>query len=235
MKDIYENETKQLEPQLRKDLLPDKQYEWYQTNVSSLNTTGQLALILPKLHDELQKFHIAFYSLNNTPTQRHVNPNLLGTRSKFLVKMDQQIRGLLCEVETELEAWNMTLPHVYKLPDLSTKKMIDYTGIQVQDSRVLRPYETFIKEWKHALGCALRRQRPNCNSARYTSLNPNVRHNKKNQGKKKKNVGKKNVKAWKGQGTQISVSRKKVPKAAGRRKAKVIRRKLTGNKQRKTH
>ncbi|XP_012281342.1 uncharacterized protein LOC105700245 [Orussus abietinus] len=102
---------------------------------------------LPKLHQDLQKFAVAFEELVKDETDPGVRSALVATKSYLLV--------MLCEVESNL----VVLPHL-QLPARVQRSIMsdterdpeDDTRRLIRDWGVLLKYKDYLHAWKHVFG-----------------------------------------------------------------------------------
>lgn len=84
--------TKQLKDQYNLPWLPEKQYEWYHTEVYCLDKAEKAEVVLPRLHDTLQRFAITFLRLQSFSLESHFDKSFLSRRNKIVKAMYDQIR-----------------------------------------------------------------------------------------------------------------------------------------------
>ncbi|XP_015511039.1 uncharacterized protein LOC107217868 [Neodiprion lecontei] len=223
---IYSKVTKELKTQYSLPWLPKGQLEWYHKEAWCLEKAKKAQIALPKLHDTLQRFAITFYHLKSFELDSHFNTNARGKRNKIIEAMYHNIIRMLCEVETAIVILGIELPSSYEAaivtesPDWTEKG--DFTRMLVQDSGVIQLYKGFLRDWMVAFWnlAATLKDTKVCDPLNPPPLETIRRRNK--QGKKGKNVR-----------VQKSGRRNKRP-GQGRGQRRGSRRKLTGNKQRKT-
>lgn len=145
---------------------------------------------------------------------------------------------MLCEVETAITTLGIELPASHKAaivtesPHWTTKA--DFTRMLVQDSGILRLYQIFLNDWVRVFRNATATGPGTCDPTK--PKEPVVRPKKqkkiqqaKNNSGKKKIVGRKRLGIRNG-----GTVKRPLATNGGRTRAKGLRRKLDGNKQRKT-
>ncbi|XP_046749841.1 uncharacterized protein LOC124413357 [Diprion similis] len=223
--EIYSKVTKELKTQYSLPWLPKNQFEWYREKAWCLEKAQKAEVALPKLHDTLQRFAITFHHLQSFELDSHFNTNAREKRNKIIDAMYYDILRMLCEVETAIVILGIELPSSYKAaivtesPDWTEKG--DFTRMLVQDSGVIQVYKVFLKDWIRALRnlAATAKDSETCDPS---SLPPMETKKKRTKQGKKKN----------GRAQRPGLQGKRP--APGRGQGRGSRRKLTGNKQRKT-
>ncbi|XP_058792492.1 uncharacterized protein LOC131664970 isoform X2 [Phymastichus coffea] len=154
--DIYSKVYKVLKEQYRMSWLPDKQLEWYHREIWCLDKNKKAELALPRLHDALQRFAITFHHLRMFRLKSNINADFtLIRRNNIVDGMKSEILRMLCEVETAILNLGLQLPTTHKsilvTESPSWAREGDLTLMLIQDSGVLRLYQTFLNDWMRAL------------------------------------------------------------------------------------
>ncbi|XP_014206699.1 uncharacterized protein LOC106638161 [Copidosoma floridanum] len=156
IRDIYSKVYKVLKEQYRMSWLPDRQLEWYHSEIWCLEKGKKAERALPRLHDSLQRFAITFHHLRTFRLKSNINADMtMIRRNKIIDGMNSEILRMLCEVETAIQNLGLKLPVTHKsmlvTESSNWAREGDLTLMLIQDSGVLRLYQAFLNDWIRAL------------------------------------------------------------------------------------
>ncbi|KAG8317062.1 hypothetical protein J6590_034434 [Homalodisca vitripennis] len=149
---VYSGVKNLLMEEFQYDWLPGHQLAWYRETVKCLDKKSKVEVLLPSLHAALQNFSATFEELRRYSGKSHLSEHqaIYYTRRHLLADISNQIKKLLCEVETAILNVGLQLPGF--LSEEAASAMIwdvqpDHTGGLIQDWGVLAAYQTFLDDW----------------------------------------------------------------------------------------
>ncbi|XP_022189459.2 uncharacterized protein LOC111047910 [Nilaparvata lugens] len=131
--------------------LPEKQLHWFQVELRCLDKHTKVERMLPALHSGLRNYSATFESLIGIRDFSSIYSRSDYNRRYYLLeRIAQELRSLLCEVETGMMYMGLAVRPPGRLLEIHRhfkELTMDHTRVIIQDWGVILSYQNYLDDW----------------------------------------------------------------------------------------
>ncbi|XP_075222974.1 uncharacterized protein LOC142325297 [Lycorma delicatula] len=150
---VYSAVMKSLKKEVHYEWLPEKQLDWYKDNIRCLDKRTKVEKMMPALHTGLQNFSATFEAVLAAKEYSNIfTGRTYQLRCVIIQQISQELKRLLCEVETAMMYLGLAVIPAHNGPDkLYWDLKPDHTRTLILDWGVIITYQHFLEDWSRII------------------------------------------------------------------------------------